>query len=195
MASVGADSVGALVPAGVTTGTVSVTTPAGTAVSSQIFTVAVPTIKRFTAAAVGQPVTISGANLSGATLVTFGGAAATVLSDSADSVIAVVPAAATTGPVTVRTPGGVASSARSFTPRPVITSFDPQAGSAGATVTLNGTGLSGAKRVSLAGRRVRVLADSATQIVISVPRRASSGLMEVQTPGGVAFSTNPFTVA
>ena len=46
------EAVVAQVPGGVSSGPVSVTTPSGTAASVQTFTVAAPTIKRFTGAAV-----------------------------------------------------------------------------------------------------------------------------------------------
>jgi hypothetical protein len=75
-----------------------------------------------TAGPAGTEVTIAGANLVGATEVTFGGAAAkefTVLSPT--SISAIVPAAAVTGPITVTTPSGTATSSGSFTVTPPAT--------------------------------------------------------------------------
>jgi hypothetical protein len=68
-----------------------------------------------TSGPVGSRVTIAGAHLGGATAVTFGGVAAgfSVVSDTALS--ATVPAGAQTGPITVTTPGGTATSAFTFT--------------------------------------------------------------------------------
>jgi hypothetical protein len=63
----------------------------------------------------GITVRISGVNLAGATDVTFGGASASITSNTATLVTAVVPAAAATGPIGVTTPAGTTTSAVSFT--------------------------------------------------------------------------------
>jgi hypothetical protein len=183
-----------VVPAGLTSGPLSVTTAGGTATSSQSFTVAVPSIKRVTAGSAGQAVTISGVNLSGATHVAFQGVAAQVVADSMTAVVAVVPAGATTGPVTVQTPGGVASSARPFTPAPAIASITPGSGPRGSPVTVVGTGLGGATKVTLAGKRATVVSDSPTRIVVLVRVRAGAGLVQVTTAGGTATSAATFLV-
>lgn len=59
---------------------------------------------------VGAAVTITGINLSGATAIAFNGTAATVITDTATKITTKVPAGATTGPVTVKTKGGTATS-------------------------------------------------------------------------------------
>ena len=64
--------------------------------------------------AVGTSVVISGANFSGATAVRFNGVAATYTVNTATQITATVPGAATTGPVSVVTPGGTATSAGNF---------------------------------------------------------------------------------
>jgi hypothetical protein len=58
----------------------------------------------------GATVTLSGANLSGATAVSFNGTPAASFTATASAISAVVPAGATAGPITVTTPGGVATS-------------------------------------------------------------------------------------
>jgi uncharacterized repeat protein (TIGR03803 family) len=63
----------------------------------------------------GAAVQILGANLTGATSVTFNGTAAAFHLVSSTEVIATVPAGATSGPVRVVTPGGTLSSNISFT--------------------------------------------------------------------------------
>jgi serine protease len=190
----GPGTVVALVPSGVSSGTVSVTTPTGTGTSGQIFAVAAPTIKKFTAAAVGQGVTITGSNLSGATRVAFNGTTAVVVSDGISTVVAVVPTGATSGPVTVQTPGGTATSVKSFAPVPTLTSIAPSSGAIGSSVTLTGTGLAGAKRVAFDGHRATVVSDSATAIVVVVPKHATTGPVSVATPGGSTTGLSMFSV-
>jgi hypothetical protein len=110
----------ATVPSTATSGSVKVATPAGTATSSTSFTVTntktapAPTISSFspTSGPPGTTVTISGANLTGATKVTFNGAAASFTVKSPSQIIAIVPANATSGPVAVTTPNGTASKKR-----------------------------------------------------------------------------------
>jgi hypothetical protein len=106
------------VPSGATTGPISVTTPAGTGTSSSSFVVVpAPAISGFTPSAgpAGTAVTISGLNFTNATNVSFNGTSAFYTVDSSSQITANVPAGATTGVISVRTPGGQASSGSSFT--------------------------------------------------------------------------------
>ena len=112
----------ATVPAGATTGPISVTSPDGTATSASNFTVTasqLPTINSFnpTSGPVGTSVHINGTNLTGATAVRFDGVAASVFSvnQPGTRITATVPAGATTGPISVTTPGGTATSSTNFT--------------------------------------------------------------------------------
>jgi hypothetical protein len=59
-------------------------------------------------------VTITGTSLSGASMVAFNGTAASFTVNSATQIAATVPSAATTGKISVTTPGGSASSSASF---------------------------------------------------------------------------------
>jgi hypothetical protein len=77
-----------------------------------------PTITSFTptSGSVGDTVTISGTNFTGASDVRFNGVSATSFSvSSATTITATVPTGATTGPLSVPTPGGTATSASAFT--------------------------------------------------------------------------------
>jgi hypothetical protein len=194
VSSDGPSSMVALVPPGVTDGPVTVTTPSGTATSLQTFTVAAPTIARFTAGAVGQGVVITGSNLSGATRVAFDGVPAVVFADSISSVVAIVPAGTSPGPITVQTPGGTAASAKAFAPVPVVTSVTPASGGVGALVTVAGSGLAGARKVTFGNRKAVVVSDSPSAVVVAVPRRAVSGPVTVVTRGGSASGPSAFTV-
>jgi hypothetical protein len=101
------------VPAGATTGPISVTTAGGTA-NSETFTVIIPAPSIIsispTSGLIGNLVTITGVNFTGATNVSFNGTAAAYTFDHDGQITAQVPAGATTGPITVTTAGGVAPS-------------------------------------------------------------------------------------
>ena len=196
----------ALVPAGASTGTLAVTTPEGTAVSAENYTVLVspvPSITSFSPASggFGTSVTINGLNLSGATAVTFGGTSAQfTVSNNGRRITAVVPVGATTGLIVVTTPSGIGTSAGIFTvvPRPTITNFTPSSGSGGTVVTINGTNLTGTTAVMFDGKNASFAVNEVgTQIVATVP---SKGLkpgpvsISVTTPGGTVTSATTFTV-
>jgi hypothetical protein len=107
----------AVVPAGATTGLVTVKAPSGTLTSNRIFLVT-PVILSFSpsSGSPGTKVTIKGGSFSGANKVTFGGVKATTFSvDSDTQITATVPTGAKTGKITVTTPGGTATSATNFT--------------------------------------------------------------------------------
>jgi hypothetical protein len=184
------------VPAGATTGPVSVTTPGGTAISATNFTIA-PAIKSFTptGGAVGASVTVSGTSFTGATAVAFNGTAASFSVSSDTAIRATVPTGATTGPVSVTTPGGTATSATNFTVAPTIASFTPTSGAVGASVTISGTSFTGVTAVAFNGSAASFSLTSDTAIQATVPAGATTGPLSVTTPGGTAISANPFTVA
>jgi hypothetical protein len=111
----------ATVPSGATTGTIAVTTLGGTATSATAFTVTTtpppaPTISSFTPTSgpVGTKVTITGTGFTGTSSVTFNGTSATFAVVSATSLTATVPAGARNGSIRVTTPGGTATSSRTF---------------------------------------------------------------------------------
>ena len=111
----------AIVPSGASgSGPIQVTTPGGTATSASNFTVTAspPTISSFSpiSGPVGTTVTISGNNFNGATAVAFNGTAvASFTVDSNTQIRATVPTGATSGSISVTTPGGTATSASNFT--------------------------------------------------------------------------------
>ncbi len=115
----------AIVPAGATSGRISITTLAGTAQSGGIFSVvqlpAVPTITVLSPASgqAGTTVIITGTQLGGAAAVRFNGKdAAAFTVQSAMQVSAMVPLGATTGAVSVITPAGTAVSPAPLTVLP-----------------------------------------------------------------------------
>ena len=195
-------SIEVVVPRRATSGPISVVTPEGTAVSADTFTVVPPpTLTRFTPATgpAGTRVTLTGTHLLGATAVRFNGVSAPEFEVvSGTSIEAVVPSGATSGPISVVTPGGTAVSAEPFTvvPPPTLTRFTPTTGPAGTRVTLTGTHFLGATYVRFNGvRAVEFAVLSGTSIEAVVPSGATSGPISVVTPGGMAVSTEPFMVA
>jgi len=195
------------VPSGASSGKISVTTDGGTALSTNNFTVTTPppapTIASFTppSGLTGAEVTITGSNFSGASSVKFNSLAATTFTvDSNTQIRANVPSAATTGKISVTTPGGTAQSAADFTvttppAAPTITSFTPSSGVVGAEVTIIGTNFTGVTSVPFNGTPASTFTvDFATQIRASVPSGASTGKISVTTAEGTALSVNNFTV-
>ncbi len=109
-------NLGAIVPSGVTTGPITITTPAGTTNSTGLF-YAPPAITLFspTHGLPGTNVTLTGSNFLGATAVLFGGVASTNFFVTNNTTIGVkVPIGAQTGPITVIAPAGTNTTASSF---------------------------------------------------------------------------------
>src|SRR6185369_11204334 len=144
-------------------GKIGVTTPAGSAISSANFAVAA-TITSFspTSGAPGTRVTITGSAFTGVT--------------------ATVPATATTGPISVTSPGGTATSAATFTVAPRITGFTPASGKVGASVVVNGANFTGATAVTFNGTSAVFTVTSAIKITATVPAGATSGKIGLTTP-------------
>lgn len=191
----------ATVPAGATTGKVSVTTPNGSVESASDFTVTVPpTITGFSpsSAFTSADIIITGTRFTGATAVTIGGVVAPWFTvDSATQITVNIPGDAISGKIAVTTPEGTATSAADFTVlvAPTITGFTPSSGPAGTAVTITGTALTGATAVSFNGTAATTFTvDSATQITATVPSGATTGKVSVTTPGGSVDSAADFTV-
>ena len=82
----------------------------------RITTTVTPWIVGFTPTSgpVGTTVTITGRNLRYATQVAFNGTAATIVSNTATEIVTIVPAGATTGPISITTPAGTATRTTTF---------------------------------------------------------------------------------
>jgi large repetitive protein len=195
----------ATVPSGATTGKIGVTTPVNTATSATDFTVtnpSGPTITSFTPTfgLAGTKVTITGTNFTGATQVMIGSKADptfTVVSNT--SITATVQNGAHSGPISVTTPSGTATSATDFTvgstAPPQIVSFVPTSGPVGTKVTITGTGFTGATSVDFNGAVDPTFkVDSDTQISATVPVTATTGKISVTGPGGTGTSSVDFVV-
>jgi IPT/TIG domain-containing protein len=104
------------VPAGATTGPITVTTPSGPLVTTTRFTVT-PVITSFapTIGVAGTSVTITGTNFTGATDVRFNGTGTTFTVSNPGTITAAVPVGASTGLITVKTLDGTAITTANFT--------------------------------------------------------------------------------
>jgi len=185
---------------GGSSGPITVITPGGSVVIPTNFTLdPAPTIRTFSPASgpIGQSVSITGANFTGATAVKFNGTKATFQVASDSSIIATVSSGTTSGKITLITSGGTATSATNFTiiPAPTISSVSPISGKVGTKITLHGSNLTGATSVrinSLAAASYTVV--SANYITLIVPAGATTGPITVVTPGGTVTSATNYTV-
>ena len=203
----------ATVPWDGATGPITVTGPAGTITSGGAFSVAPSFLsnpKSFayllgttladlapTTGAAYTTVQLLGLNFTGATGVAFGGVAATFTVNSNTWITASVPWGAVSGPVTVTTPSGMATTLGAFT----VTSATPQltmtptSATAGSLLTFTGAGFLTAKTVTfnkVPAAAFTVLGDSS--LTAQVPSGLSSGLVTVVTGGGPVSTTVAFMV-
>jgi hypothetical protein len=134
------------------------------------------------------------------------GAPAPVLSATPTVIVARVPAEATSGPITVTTPSGSATSNAAFVVEsgviapaaPAITEFLPTVGTPGISVVVRGSNFeAAAARLSVmfnSVARAPVRAAGVAELLTAVPGGAGSGRLTVVTPTGAAVSRGDFFV-
>ncbi|MBD0254179.1 MAG: IPT/TIG domain-containing protein, partial [Cytophagales bacterium] len=189
----------ATVPAGFTSGRITVVNPAGTAVSADTFSVfPPPAIHHVTPVTgpAGTLVTITGENLDSPVSVHFNGVAAPRFEAKSNTTLTVTaPAGTTAGNITVVTAGGRATTSNAFTPvaSPRITGFTPASGNGSSTVTVTGEHFVNVRDVRIGTYPVPYQVSSASQLVIAVPPGIGSGPVAVTTAGGTATSSGTFT--
>lgn len=203
------------VPAGATTGKISVTTPAGTAQSaSNFFVYQQPVIQSFTPSlqAVGGTVTLLGSNFTGAVgpgAVKLDNTNALFAVNSDGQITATVPTIAL-GPHTwhVTNPAGTGDSTGTFTvgtvSPPTITSFAPTHGPANSefttVVTIHGTNFAGVSSVMFGGSKlgtgiaIDTSNPSDNTITVTAPVGALTGQITVTNPKGSPKTATPFVV-
>jgi|GEM_PF-2263648 len=189
------------VPAGASTGYVTMQVGGMNAAGATIFTVAPGTITNLstTSGPVGLLVTVTGTNFgsSSSGTLTFGGTPATPTLWTPTSITAPVPVGANTGNVVVTT-AGLASNGLNFTvtPGPGITSIYPTSGPPGTAVAIYGDGFGttqGSSTVSLGTTQLTPTKWTSTEVDVQIPTGVSSGSLTV-TVGGVASNGITFTV-
>jgi hypothetical protein len=151
----------------------------------------------------GTLVTISGVNLTGASSVTFGGAAASFTFVSDSQINATSPVGSGTVDVRVTTGQGTSaiSTADQFTygtvsTAPVVTTLSPTSGLAagGTLVTISGNNFSGATSVTFGGKSAVFHIVSNTEITAtSAPHAVGSVSVVVHSPAGNSSKNHKFT--
>ena len=154
--------------------------------------------------AVGATVTVTGTNFSttaNENTVTFhDDISATVTAATATTLTVTVPTGAETGKVAVAVNGQNAVSSDDFTviPPPTITSFSPQSGAVGATVTVTGTNFSTIANENTVtfhdGILATVTTATATALTVTLPNGAETGKVIVAVNGQSVASEDDFTV-
>ncbi len=201
-------SITATSPGGTGTVSITVTTPGGTSASggsAEEYTyTSAPAVTGVSPSAGpvkgGASVTISGTGFTGATKVMFGSTAATSFKVNSDSQITAVspPRGAGTVDVTVTSNDGTSAtgSADVFTydAVPTVSGVSPRAGplSGGPTLTINGTGFTGAASVAVGANAATVLTVSSTQITATLTAATGAGTVNVTvtTPGGTSATSS-----
>jgi len=147
---------------------------------------------------VGASVGMFGQGFSSASVVKFGGVAATSVTLSGTTYLtAVVPKGAHTGPVTVTTGTTTLTSPQTYKVKPKITSFTPSSGPPTTLVSINGTGLiqtSAVKFGAVKATTFTVVSDSKVTAVVPSGLAAGAVTISITTPGGTANSPTKFTV-
>jgi hypothetical protein len=141
-------------------------------------------------AAGGTTVTITGTSFTGVTAVKFGSVSAVFTVVSATQINATAPAGTGSVSVTVTTPGGTSNGvAYAYVAVPTVTSVSPTQGptSGGNTVTITGTGFTGATSVLFGSVSAPFTVVSATHINATAPAAPAAPVtVTVVTPGGIS---------
>ncbi|HEX4424160.1 MAG TPA: IPT/TIG domain-containing protein, partial [Terriglobales bacterium] len=175
-----------IVPVNATSGKISILTSEGTTASTADFTVSglAPVIQGFVPpqGPAGTRVSIAGTNFSDVSQVLFDGLATQFEVHGENEIVALVPAVAGSGKISLTTSQYNATSAAVFTvtaaapgatPAPVISSFTPTSGVSGAFITVNGTNFTGATAVTFNGLAAIFAVNGSSQIFATVPNGAS----------------------
>jgi len=171
------------------TGSVSLTTPGGTASLAGFTFIPAPTITSFapTTAAAGALISITGTNFNNAFSLTLGGTpVATFTVVSSTSIVARV-SSGSTGAVSLTTPGGTASLAGFiFIPAPTITSFAPTTAAVGTLISITGSNFNNTSAITLGGTPVTAFTVVSSTSIVAIVGNGSTGAVSLTTPGGTA---------
>lgn len=186
------NQIAATVPAGATTGQITLLAPGGGFATSSNFAI-LPNITTFSPSAgpVGTRVTINGDNFVGSLAVRFNGVtAANVVVTNSTLIGATVPNNATTGPITVSNANGTATSLTLFYLPPFIKSFSPTNSAPGTTVTITGTNFTDTSSLKFNGVTASFFNVSSNSLQATVPGGFTTGPLTIITPGGTNSTTS-----
>jgi uncharacterized repeat protein (TIGR03803 family) len=144
---------------------------------------------------VGTTVQFLGQGFTGATSVSFNGTPATSFKIVSDTFLtAKVPVGALTGVVSILTSTGTLLSSHNFKVLPAVTGLSVTSGTVGTPVTISGSGLTQASKVTFGGVKAVFSVTNDSTIATTVPTGAKTGKVAVTTLGGTASSAATFTV-
>jgi sugar lactone lactonase YvrE len=205
-AVISSDSAGSIqvtVPAGATSGPISVFVNGISVKSTSNFTVATPEVGGISPnyGAPASLIAITGTNFGatqGNSYVTINGALCGVTAWSDTSITIRVPSNASTGNLVV-TAGGETSNSAAFTfyLYPAITTVSPESGAVGAPVTITGSNLldgGNNATVTFNGIPAVISSDTSGSIQVTVPTGATSGRMLVSVNGVALIATTDFLI-
>ena len=184
----------ATAPAGSGSVSVTVTTPGGTSSGATYSYLAVPAVSSISPvqgpSTGGNTVTITGTGFAGVSAVLFGAVSAAFTVVSSTQITATAPAGSGSVSVTVTTPGGTSSGVTySYVAAPVVSALSPVQGpsTGGNTVTITGTGFTGATGVLFGAVSAAFTVVSSTQITATAPAAPVAPVdVTVVTPGGTS---------
>ena len=158
-----------------------------------------PTITSFTprSGPPGTRVTIRGSNFLPRLSVLIAGTQMKIARrPSKDDVIALIPANARIGKITIHTKVGNATSTHPFhvIPYAVVHSFFPQHGLPGTRVTISGNHFHPGVQVFINKLPLAIKRQTPTQLVVKIPKNAPSGKFYVMSFGRKLFTPQAFTV-
>ena len=194
--------IAAIVPLTATSGAVTMQVDVWPGNSNQTFTVTAARLDRVTPSigGAGDVVVLNGLGFLSSQLVnsvSFNGVYAPIVSWSNSSIIAIVPAAVTTGPVQVLV-GGIASNSQTFTLSGIkIQALSPTLGEPGTTLTISGSGFGqtqGASSVVINNQPLTITSWSDGTIVGMVPFGAVTGSVYVSIGSSESNANLVFTV-
>jgi large repetitive protein len=141
-------------------------------------------------------VTMNGVHFTGVTNVTFNGTKGMITQLTTDTQIKVsAPANVTTGPISLTRSNLIGTTSSNFFASPMITSFSPPSGRAGTNVVITGKNFLGVTYVKFNSvSNLSYTVDSNTQITVTVAANASTGVINISSPGGQFSTSSNFVV-
>lgn len=192
------------VPAGVTTGLISVRVQGQIATSSSNFSIISPEITRFypISGNIGDIINVDGNGFSPKKencIVKVNGNPVTVDFSSSNLLSFKIPSGTTSGPISISIDGRIFTSSSNLTViTPTITSFEPTSGIAGQLISIRGAGFSFNTTnniVKFNGVTATILYSQSASITVEIPTGATSGPITVESGGFTVTSPSNFNVA